>query len=203
MINDFDRSWYFGGSDAANVLSDKRHTKTWQNWYLVKLGHIDSTFTGNIYTRAGTNFEHSILRSISPDMFFDRQLIIDDLRLRINYDGDLDGTIYEVKTHKDNKEFEVTDAYYAQAQLQMYVWQEHAKRWNVPPFKSLYIVDYPLHADEYYLQPDPETVEEGLLPVELNRIHMQEIPYDKSFIKGVYLPKHKELLKAMRKGKKL
>ena len=53
MINNFDRSGYFGASDTSMVIADNRHTKTWRQWWLVKLGEMESTFSGNIYTEAG------------------------------------------------------------------------------------------------------------------------------------------------------
>ena len=119
MIDNFDRSGYFGASDTSMVIADNRQTKTWRQWWLVKLGEMESTFSGSIYTEAGNKYEHRILKAISEEITLDRQIIIEKLKLRVNYDGDLDGTIYEVKTHKAEKDFEISKQYWRQAQVEM------------------------------------------------------------------------------------
>lgn len=201
MIKNDDRAGYFGASDTAKVISKSRKSKTWQDWWLVKLGAKESDFTGNIYTEAGNKYEHPILRSISPEVNFDRQIIIEKLKLRVNYDGDLDGTIYEVKTHQAVKDFEITKAIYGQCQVQMYAWKQANLRGmkdsegnDIPKLKKLYVVSYPLMIDEYNKGWDE-------VEVDANRVKFTEVKYDKGFIKGEYLPSLKELARALKKGK--
>lgn len=194
MIGNQDRSGYFGASDTNKVLSKNRDTRTWKQWWAVKLGEQEPEFKGSIYTEAGNKYEHPILRSISGKINFDRQIIYEKFLLRVNYDGDLDGTIYEVKTHKAEKEFEVSTAYYNQAQVEMFAYKKMQEELELPPFKKLYIVSYALYPDEYYK--DWDEVE-----IDANRIKFSEVKYDKQFIKGEYLPKLKELARALRKGK--
>lgn len=196
MINDFDRSGYFGASDASMVIADNRNTKSWRQWWLVKLGEMENTFSGSIYTEAGNKYEHRILKAISEDITMDRQIIIEKLKLRVNYDGDLDGTIYEVKTHKAAKEFEISKQYWRQAQVEMYAYKTMEKELELPPFKGLYFVSYPLYPDEYYTEQDA-------IEIDMNRVKFSPVKYDKQFVKGVYLPKLKECAKALKKGKVL
>lgn len=194
MIDNFDRSGYFGASDTSMVIADNRQTKTWRQWWLVKLGEMESTFSGSIYTEAGNEYEHKILKAISEEITLDRQIIIEKLKLRVNYDGDLDGTIYEIKTHKAEKDFEVTKQYWRQAQVEMYAYKTMEKELELPPFKKLYIVSYPLFPDEYYINRED-------IQVDMKRVKFTPIKYDKQFVKGEYLPKLKECARALKKGK--
>lgn len=194
MIDNFDRSGYFGASDTSMVIADNRQTKTWRQWWLVKLGEMESTFSGSIYTEAGNKYEHKILKAISEEITLDRQIIIEKLKLRVNYDGDLDGTIYEIKTHKAEKDFEVTKQYWRQAQVEMYAYKTMEKELELPPFKKLYIVSYPLFPDEYYINRED-------IQVDMKRVKFTPIKYDKQFVKGEYLPKLKECARALKKGK--
>lgn len=149
----------------------------------------DPEFAGSIYTDAGNKYEHHILRSISEDIEFDGQIMIDKLLLRVNYDGWLDGTIYEVKTHRSDKVFEITNAYWSQAQVEMYAYKQ-----RYDDFKKLYIVSYPLYPDEYYTEHED-------IQIDFSRIKFQEVKYDKSWVKSEYLPKLKELSRYLKKGK--
>lgn len=194
MINSFDRSGYFGASDTSMVIADNRQTKTWRQWWLVKLGEMESTFSGSIYTEAGNKYEHRILKAISEEITLDRQIIIEKLKLRVNYDGDLDGTIYEVKTHKAEKAFEISKQYWRQAQVEMYAYKTMEKELELPPFKKLYIVSYPLYPDEYYTHRED-------ISIDMKRVKFNPVKYDKQFVKGEYLPKLKECARALKKGK--
>lgn len=185
-----------GASDTSMVIADNRQTKTWRQWWLVKLGEIESTFRGSIYTEAGNKYEHGILKAISEETTLDRQIIIEKLKLRVNYDGDLDGTIYEVKTHKAENDFEISKQYWRQAQVEMYAYKTMEKELELPPFKKLYIVSYPLYPDEYY------THREDIV-IDMKRVKFNPIKYDKQFVKGEYLPKLKECARALKKGKVL
>ena len=194
MIDNFDRSGYFGASDTSMVIADNRQTKTWRQWWLVKLGEMESTFSGSIYTEAGNKYEHKILKAISEEITLDRQIIIEKLKLRVNYDGDLDGTIYEIKTHKAEKDFEISKQYWRQAQVEMYAYKAMEKELKLPPFKKLYIVSYPLYPDEYYTHRED-------IGIDMKRVKFNPIKYDKQFVKGEYMPKLKECARALKKGK--
>lgn len=194
MIDNFDRSGYFGVSDTSMVIADNRQTKTWRQWWLVKLGEMESTFSGSIYTEAGNKYEHRILKAISEEITLDRQIIIEKLKLRVNYDGDLDSTIYEVKTHKAEKDFEISKQYWRQAQVEMYAYKTMEKELELPPFKKLYIVSYPLYPDEYYTHRED-------ISIDMKRVKFNPVKYDKQFVKGEYLPKLKECARALKKGK--
>lgn len=194
MIASQDRSGWFGASDTNMVLATNYNTKTFINWWAVKLGEQESDFKGSIYTEAGNKYEHPILQSINENMNLDRQIIIDKHLLRVNYDGDFNGTIYEVKTHRADKEYEVSTTHWRQTQVEMYAYKTMAEELELPPFKKLYIVSYALYPDEYYT--DSEEVE-----VDFSRVVFHEVKYDKSFIKGEYLPMLKEKARALRKGK--
>lgn len=193
MLQDFDRSGYFGGSDTKHVMAKRRNTKTWLKWWDIKTGLIEADQIGNVYTRAGNFYEHEILKAIDEDMTLDGQIIYEKYLLRVNYDGWKDGTIYECKTHRANKEFKVTKEYWQQCQLEMYVYDKMHYNWFLPPLKELYLVSYPLADSEY-------EVDEAVVYPE--RITMQKIPYEKDWVKAEYLPRVKELARALKKGKK-
>ena len=194
MIASQDRSGYFGASDTNKVLATNYNTKTFRQWWAVKLGEQEPDFQGSIYTEAGNKYEHPILLSINENMNLDRQIIMERLLLRVNYDGDFNGTIYEVKTHKADREYEVSTTHWRQTQVELYAYTQMAKELDLPPLKKLYIVSYALYPDEYYT--DAEDVE-----VDFDRIVFHEIEYDKDFIKGEYLPRLKEKARALKKGK--
>lgn len=192
MIANQDRSGWFGASDTNMVLSTKYNTKTFKQWWALKLGEQESDFKGNMYTDAGNKYEHPILLTINEKMNLDRQIKIEKHLLRVNYDGDYNGTLYEVKTHKDLKPYEISTSHWRQTQVEMYVYKTMAEQLDLPPFKKLYIVSYALRVDEY----NTNEVE-----IDFNRIVWHEVKYDKHFIKEEYLPKLKEKARALRKGK--
>ena len=183
-----------GASDSKFIMAENRSTKTWKQWWDVKLGEAESGFTGSIYTRAGNLFEHEILDTIDPEITTDGQILLDRYLLRVNYDGYKDGTIFEVKTHKNEKTFEIIPAYWMQCQVEMYVYQKMSEQWFLPDFDKLYIASYALRPDEYYLERDEVTVDP-------ERIILHPVKYDKAWIKGNYLPRLKELARALKKRK--
>ena len=194
MIQDQDRSGWFGASDTKYIMAKNRRTKTWMQWWDVKLGKMESPFTGSIYTRAGNLFEHHILQAINPDMRMDGQIIIEKYLLRTNFDGYCDGIVYEIKTHKSEKEFELIPAYWMQTQSLMYAYITMHEKWFLPPFKKLYVASYALRPDEYYL-------EDAEVEIDPSRIILHEVEYDKAWVKGEYLPRLKELARALKKRK--
>lgn len=194
MIQNFDRSGYFGASDTKLIMSNNRNTKTWERFWNIKTGKEHADQIGTVYTRAGTLYEHAILKAISDDITLDGQIIYEKYKLRVNYDGYKDGIIYEVKTHRAKNEFKVTKDYWMQCQVEMFVYKTLCSEWFLPQYQGLVLVSYPLHDDEYVDTEEEVKVYEG-------RIQMQEIAYDKDWIKGEYLPRVKELARALRKGK--
>ncbi len=194
MIQNLDRSGWFGASDTRYIMAANRGTKSWKEWWSVKLGKMEQGFTGSIYTRAGNLFEHEILRAIDQDMTMDGQIIYDRYLIRVNYDGYKDGTIYEVKTHKSEKPFELVPAYWQQAQVEMYIYQLMSDKWFLPDFKDLYVASYSLMPDEYYIREDE-------VEVDPDRIILHPVRYDKAWIKGEYIPRVRELSRALKKRK--
>ena len=92
MIANKDRSWWFGASDTDYIVGSW-DAKTFQKWWLVKLGLSSMDFS-NKYTRAGTHYEHAILDALNIPMQKDKQVLIPFLRLRVNLDGNDCDTIY-------------------------------------------------------------------------------------------------------------
>lgn len=176
MITNQDRSGWFGASDT-HFITGNWETKTFQSWWLVKLGLKTNEFTTKAM-RVGTHYEHKILDTI-PGVRKDHQIIIQNLLLRVNYDGDKDGTIYEVKTHL--KEFKVTKAYWQQAQVEMFAMNT----------KDFFIVSYQLTEGDY---------KNYFNEIDLSRIVYHQIKYDEDFINTKYLPDLKTLNKCLVDG---
>ena len=180
MIVDHDRSGWIGASDTDKVIGNWK-TKTWENWWLQKLG-INNDHFDNRYTIAGTNWEHRILDSLHlPDLEMDKQIIIEDLRLRVNLDGNTPNRIKECKTYQWEKGFKVPQKYRNQVQVQMYA-------------SGIYgadIVAYGLEEadyDNFFRDIDPRRLQE--IP----------IPYDQKWVDTVYLPKLRILADCLKKG---
>lgn len=210
MIKDQSRKGWFGASDARYIFSDNQETKSWREWWEVKCGLKENSFLGNQYTRAGNAYEHSLLKSISPTIRWDNQIKVTQHKLRVNYDGDIDGTIYEIKTHRADREFSYeqkpNNQYWRQCQIQMFAWKyahEHEIKSEdgkeVCEFKKLYIVSYPLHEDEYVCPFTEQDIYEGNVEVDFGRIKFTEVKYDKGWIKAEFLPRIKRLAKRLNK----
>ena len=119
MIADHDRSGWIGASDVQYVIGNWK-TKTWEKWWMQKLG-INTDHFDNRYTVAGTNWEHRILESLHiPNLEMDRQFIIEDLRLRVNLDGNTPTRNKEVKTYQWAKGWKTPAKYINQTQVQMF-----------------------------------------------------------------------------------
>ena len=180
MIASQDRSYYIGASETDKVLGNWK-TKTWMNYWLQKLGIYNAHFN-NVYTLAGTHFEHRILESLGIPMEFDKQFINEDLRLRVNLDGNTEDCIYECKTTKDNiHEFVLPKKYIDQVQVQMFG----------SGIRKANIVVYQLEEDDYdnfFREIDPDR--RKVFPIE----------YDPNWIDNIYLPKHLILRDCLVKG---
>lgn len=159
MIADKDRSGYFGASDTRFVMGNVK-TKTWEHWWLEKLGIAKNDITTDAM-EAGTQYEHKILACVPECTEMDKQVIVG--KLRVNLDGNNEDTIFECKTYKEGKEFKVSKAYREQVVVQMYG----------TGLRNAYIVAYPLSEEEYknyFLEVDPE------------KISYHRIEYDEAFI---------------------
>lgn len=180
MIQTQDRSYYIGCSDTSMVVGNWT-TKTFEKWWLEKLG----IYKSNLQTesmKAGNNYEHKILESLEiDDLEMDKQIIIKDLRLRGNLDGNTNTCIYEVKTHNIEKEFKVSKQYWRQAQAEMFVSKIH----------KLQIVSYGLKEEDY---------KNYFNAIDKDRIKMFDVPYDKEFIENEYIPRLKVLAKCLKEG---
>ena len=180
MITDQDRSGYIGASDVSFVIGNWK-TKTWEKWWLTKLG-VNKGRSDNRYTLAGTNWEHKILDSLYlPDLKKDAQFIMEDIRLRVNLDGNTPLRIKEVKTYQAEKGFKMPQKYIHQVQVQMYC----SKIYGAD------IVTYGL------LPPDYDNY---LRPVDPGRVKEYPVDYDPNWIETVYLPKHRILAEALKRG---
>lgn len=178
MIQSQDRSYFIGASDTSFVVG-KWTTKSFENWWLEKLGLNKNTFSSEA-TKAGNNYEHKILDSLDIDgLEKDKQII--KSRLRVNLDGNTNTCIYEVKTHNAEKEFKVSKQYWRQAQVEMYASGIH----------KLYIVAYALINNDY---------NNYFNEIDKERLQLIPIEYDQDFINKEYLPKLDILTQCLEKG---
>ena len=187
MISDHDRSGWFGASDTKYIMGNWK-TKTFQNWWMTKLG-ISTSHMTSVAMNAGTYYERAILDAIgSPRK--DHQIIIPEYRLRVNLDGDGIGRVDEVKTYKHERGFKVSKAYRQQVQVQMFakLWEEGktpvAKIWAYgllpEDYKNFFnpidrerLKDYPIEIDHLFITRYlyrilylKECLEKGVMPDE-------------------------------------
>lgn len=175
MISSQDRSFYIGASDTSYVVGNW-NTKSFDNWWLTKLGLYKSDFT-NESMQAGNNYEHKILDALGiKELEKDKQFI--EGRLRVNLDGNTPNCIYEVKTHNEYKEFKISKQYWRQAQVEMYGSKIH----------NLYIVAYGLEENDY---------KNYFNKINNKKINLIPIEYDEDFIKKEFLPKFNILSKCL------
>ena len=157
MISNQNRSWYIGASDSSMVVGNWK-TETFRKWWQTKLGLDLRGRFDTKYTLAGTHYEHAILDTI-PGVIKDKQIILPELSLRVNYDGIIEGdtiVIKEVKTHKEEKEFKVSKQYWRQAQVEIYA----AEQYYGKPVR-LDIVSYPMsekHYRNYFIKVDKDMI---------------------------------------------
>lgn len=179
MITNHDRSGWFGASDASYIVGNIK-TVSWRKWWLTKLGLTEQDFT-NQAMRAGTAFEHRILDTI-PGVRKDHQILLPKLHLRVNYDGDRNGVIYEVKTHQSNKPFKVTAGYWRQAQVELFAMGT----------RELYLVSYGLTEADYH---------NYFAEIDLARLRFYKVEYDEDWIENVFLPRLKWLGRYLESGR--
>lgn len=146
-----------------------------------KLG-INTDHFESIYTMAGTNWEHRILDSLGlPGLRKDAQFINEELRLRVNLDGNLPDRIKEVKTYQWEKGFKVPAKYRNQVQVQMFG----------SNIFGADIVAYGLQEEDY---------RNFLRDIDPGRRQEFPVPYDRRWIETVYLPKHFILADCLKRG---
>ena len=110
------------------------------------------------------------------------QIIIEDLRLRVNLDGNDTDTNYECKTYKFANGFKMPKKYINQVQVQMFA----------SGLRNSKIIVYGLTEEDYdnYFNPiDPERLQE------------YPVTYDVKWINGVYLPKLTYLAECLKEGR--
>lgn len=178
MIKSKDRSGWFGASDTYMIMCAGRDTDSFALWWAEKLGLVRREFTTPAM-QAGTMYEHRILKACGIRKF-DRQIRSRSLRLRVNLDGESRNMVHEVKTHRADKPFKVTKAYWLQCQVEMFA-----------AGKACEIIAYGLQAEDYenyYNRIDP------------GRIERIPISYDKDFIENHYLPELRYFAECLKKG---
>ena len=181
MIQNHDRSGYFGASDTDKVIGNWK-TKTWANWWMQKIG-INRDHFDNKFTLAGTNWEHRILDALHlPDLEKDKQVIIEELLLRVNLDGNTPFRIKEVKTYQWEKGWKKTpQKYINQVQVQMFASGIHEAD----------IVAYGLEEADY---------NNFLRDIDPRRLQEIPVKYDPQWIETVYLPKLRILADCLKRG---
>lgn len=182
MIESQDRSGWFGASDTAYIMGNWK-TKTFRNWFLQKMGLNTDKFS-TVAMNAGTYYEHAILDHIGAPRK-DHQILLPELLLRVNLDGDSHGKIFEIKTHKADKDFKVTKAYWQQVQVQSFA--KIAEEGETP---EACVVSYALTDADY---------KDFFNPIDPERIKVHPVSYDEMFIND-YLPRLKYLGDCLRKG---
>ena len=180
MIHDHDRSGYIGASDVPFVVGNWS-TATFSSWWRVKQGIEVNNFT-NTAMLAGTYKERQILDSLRLPMIYDRQIVIEPLKLRVNLDGECDECIYECKTYKAEKGFKLPKKYIQQVNVQMYA----------TGFRKAFVVAYGLTEDDY---------RNFYLDIDSKRVGMYPIEYDEEWINGTFLPRLKYMAECLESGK--
>lgn len=179
MIASQDRSGYFGASDVSFIVGNWK-TKTFEKWWMQKLG-INRDHFDNRYTLAGTHYEHRILESLGIPMELDKQIIIEELKLRVNLDGNDTTTIYECKTYKFDNGFKMPRKYIEQVQVQMFA----------SGLRKAKIIVYGLLEGDY---------DNYFNPIDADRRKEYVIEYDEKWINDVFLPRLKYLAKCLIEG---
>ena len=187
MIASKDRSGWFGASDVDQIVGNW-NTKTWLNWWLVKMG-VARNDIETLAMNAGTHKEHQILEYVSPFMETDTQIIYAPLRLRINLDGNIRKHIYEVKTHSAEKVFKPSKKYVQQVMVQMFG-MDLVQKYEFEP-REAEIISYALTEDDY---------KNYFLPIDPERLKHHPITYDEKWIETVFLPRITYLADCLNEG---
>ena len=178
MISNKDRSGWFGASESQYIIGNYE-TKSFKNWWLEKLGLRENNFT-NSAMKTGSYYEHKILDAVAPYARKDYQILIPELKLRVNLDGDTEDMIYEVKTYNAKDEFKISPYYKHQLQIQMFAKQ----------IKRAAIISYGL---------SPEDYRNFFNGIDLTKINLHSFNYNERFIKEEFLPKLRYLCDCLEK----
>jgi hypothetical protein len=178
MINSQDRAFYFGASDTSMIVGNW-NTKTFRKWWLEKLGLRNNTINTKAM-KTGTAYEQRILDAL-PDQRMRRnhQIIIPDLRLRVNYDADHDRMPIEIKTHKNA--FKVTPAYFGQVQVEIFALGGELGL----------LIAYHLTEEDYG---------NYFAEIDKSRLSFHSITYDENWMESKYFPRIKHLCKCLEAG---
>jgi hypothetical protein len=182
MISDNDRSGWFGASDCGFIMGSW-NTKTFERWWLQKLGVNHDHFQTDA-TAAGTYWEHTILDHIGVAEK-DKQILIPELLLRINLDGNTGSHIVEVKTHKVEKVYTVSAAHRRQVNVQMF-----GMRYKGHSDATAEVAAYGLTDYDY---------SNFFGEIEPGRLTRHPVEYDEGFIRK-YLPRLEYLRDCLQKG---
>jgi hypothetical protein len=180
MIESKDRSGYIGASDTDKVVGNW-NTATFEKWWLQKIG-INRYSFNNKYVAAGGQYEHRILESLGIPMELDKQVIIEDILLRVNLDGNTEDTIYECKTYRLCNGFKLPKKYVQQVQVQMYA----------TGFRKAKIVVYGLEEGDY---------DNYFHEIDQRRLQVFDIEYDEKWVNEVYLPRLRVLAECLEEGR--
>lgn len=188
MITNHDRSGWIGASDVQYVLGSWKG-KTFERWWREKLGLRGKKFE-NESMLAGTNWEHKVLESLPVQgMTLDRQILMPEILLRVNLDGNTTGHIYECKTYKiggassDIRAMtrgEVPTRYRNQIQVQMYASKIY----------EAYLVAYGLVTEDY---------SNFFRAVDPGRRQLIPVDYDPKWVEETYLPRHRILSECLKR----
>ena len=179
MISSKDRSGWFGASDIDKIVGNW-NTKTWMDWWLTKIGVMRNDFE-SVAMNAGTHKEHQILEYINPFMEKDKQILIPELRLRVNLDGNVENHIFECKTHSAEKSFVISKKYRQQVNVQMFAFKT----------READIVSYALTEEDY---------KNYFLPIDSDRLFYHPIAYEEQFIEKIFLPRIEYLSLCLTEG---
>lgn len=182
MIADQDRSGWFGASDCGFIMGSW-NTKTFENWWLKKLGVNNDHFQTDA-TAAGTYWEHTILDHIGVAEK-DKQILIPELLLRINLDGNTGSHIVEVKTHKVEKAYKVSAAHRRQVNVQMFGMRHIGCTDTTAEVAAYGLTDYDY--SNFFGEIEPA------------RLTRHPVEYDEGFIQK-YLPRLEYLRDCLQKG---
>lgn len=180
MIESKDRSGFFGASDTDKIIGNWK-TDTFAKWWVQKIG-INRDHFENKYTSAGTHYEHRILESLGIPMEFDKQIVLENLLLRVNLDGNTEDCIYECKTYKHENGFTMPKKYINQVQVQMFASNIHQAK----------IITYGLTEGDY---------DNYFNPIDIERRNEFDIPYNEKWITEVYMPKLMYLAECLKEGR--
>ena len=179
MIKEKSRADWFGASDVNRIIGNYE-TKTFEKWWLEKLGFRNNNFT-NEAMAAGTHYEHRILDYLHV-LERDKQIKIPALKMRVNLDGNDDETIYEVKTYRLEKGFTVPIGYKRQVWVQMWA----------SGIRKAYIVAYGLVDSDY---------KNFFNAIDGERLSKYPIEYNEKWINETFLPSLCYLCDCLTKGK--